>query len=183
MSKADVAIAYSMAFDKEMFARKEDYECQKCGVVHCPNSYSYLLCFRLDADPNVVRFRHKTVRFEYYHPEHEAVEGAFFDFDVDDKRGRRLLYVTAQIHLHTPVEEAMLEAADSAAHDLGAKFEVWTEVELFGPNPEYAKSVLNFYMNKLWRNFPPTAEELSYGDYPTGPRNEGGRRPKYLPSE
>lgn len=147
----DVALAYSMAFDQATFHRRDEYRCDKCGVVRAPNSLVYMLCYRLDGDLRVKSFRHGNVRYEYYHPERRSVAGSFFDFDVRMLDGsRRLLYVTPCLYVHTPVEEAMIEGAECRARDLGAAFELWTEAEIFGPNPAYAKSVTRYIMDKLF---------------------------------
>lgn len=168
MDKADAILAHSMAFDAALFGRKADYHCAKSGLVHCPNSYSYLLCFKLDGDQHVRSFRHRNARYEYFHPDARATHGGYLDFDVRMIDGtRRLLFVTSCLHLHKPVEEAMIEGAEAEASRLKAKFEVWTELELFGESPAYARSVLLYFVNQRWKEFP---DEQPEEPKPTSPQ-------------
>jgi hypothetical protein len=156
--RKDVDLAYSMAFSRELFMRKETYACPKSGIVHAANSYAYVLCFRLDGDWRVKKFRYKKTRFEFYHPERKVTEGAFFDFDVTMGDGtRRLIYVTPVLFVHTPVEEAMIEGAESAASSARAKFELLTEADIFGPSPAYMKAVILYLMDKRYLEHEPAA--------------------------
>jgi hypothetical protein len=152
--KSDVALDYSLTFAPTLFYRTCSQNCNKGGVVNAPNSYVFFLARILDQDRRVQSFRHQNERFEYWHPTLLRVDSSYFDFDVRCTDGsRRLLFVTPQSRLHTPPLDAMLEGAECAARALKAKFEVWTEMEIFGPNPEYMRSVIWYIMDKIYLKF------------------------------
>jgi hypothetical protein len=142
-----------MAFDEPLFRRKQDYECAKSGKIACPNSYCLAVCFRLDGDPRVDSFRFGVVRYPYFDPSSGLTRYRHFDFDVRQGKGRTLLFVTSQYYLHAHKEESQIEAAEAHADQIGARFELITEPELFGDNPGYMKSLLRYYTEKMWERF------------------------------
>lgn len=143
-----------MAFDPALFSIRRQYQCEKSGVCACHNSFCYVYCFRLDGDQSVEAFRYGQVRFPFYDPESRQTRYECFDFDVKLRDGsRRLVYVTTVSRLHTPVEEARIEAAEAHAEMLGARFVVVTELELFGDSPAYMKSIIRYYTERMWERF------------------------------
>jgi hypothetical protein len=169
-SAKDVVLAYNMAFDPAVFARRDSYSCAKGGIIHAPNAYAYMMCRKLDADEHVKRFRHHTVRFPYWHPVLKREMGGYFDFDVTMLGGaRRFLYVTPCLRVHTPIEEAMIEAAECVARDHKASFELVTEVEIFGPNPDYMFALIRFIMDKLYLTVGADETTSSLGEQRPGP--------------
>lgn len=152
--ESDVALAYSMAFDPTLFHKRGEDETLKGGIVKSPNSYVFFAARALDRDASVKRFRHHAVRFSYWNPEKQKEGAGWIDFDVEMNDGsRRMIYVTPQQYLLTAVEEAMLEGAECVARQHKAHLIVWTEVDIFGPNPEYMKSVVRYVMDKIYLQF------------------------------
>lgn len=151
MDHKDICLSYRLAFDEKLYFRRESFSSVKAGIVHCDNGLEYFLCRRLDVDPQVISFKVHHTRFQYFCPEDEVVQEATFSFSVTMRGGQeRLLYVTSQNLIDTSIEEARLEAAECRAHDLGASYELWTEPEVFGPNPSYMKSVIRYVMDRLY---------------------------------
>lgn len=145
---------FSMAFDPALFSIRSQYSCAKSGVCACANSFCYVYCFKLDGDPTVEAFRYGQVRFPYYDPESRQTKYESFDFDVKLTDGsRRLVYVTTVSRLHTPLEESRIEAAEAHADLLGAGFRVVTELELFGTNLGYMRSIIRYYTERMWEKF------------------------------
>lgn len=150
MTSSDASLAYCMAFDEELFALKPFFERSNGEMIPCRNAIVYALCMRLEVDRSIFSFGHKTPHYRFYNPVSNNVGKESFHLVANGEKGQQLYLCTAQKYLHTPMEEARIEAAESAALDLGASFHLITDMDLFGPDPEYMKSVLRFWISHQW---------------------------------
>jgi hypothetical protein len=154
MRRDAAASAHSVEFDPDLYYKKGRYTCDK-GEVDAPNCLVYFAARRLDADPQVTSFTTNGAAYQFYHPAKKTILQGWFDFDVRMKdHSRRLLYVTSAHFVQTRDEEAKIEGAECAATDHKARFELWTEFELFGEKPEYMRSVVRFIMDRLYLLLP-----------------------------
>lgn len=148
MATSDLVLAYRMAFEPRYYQLQRPVRTCKGGVVRALTSYVYFAAMRLDRDRAVESFKHRGVRYDYYDPERGKARWGYCDFDVRLADARKLVFVTSCQFVGTPAEDCRIEAAECAASSLRAAFEVWTEVDLFGPNPAYMRSVVPFVMNE-----------------------------------
>lgn len=138
-----------MAFDPLLYRRKATYEAQKGGKIDYPNSYAYMAARALDGNHRVLSFQYNKVRFPVSNG--PSLIYQHFDFDVKHDDGNRTLAViTTCDSRYKEREEAIIEAAEAHADSLGALFELWTELELFGLNPDYMRSIVHFIMDRKY---------------------------------
>lgn len=159
----DSRLAYGMAFDslQPYYERRELYTCKK-GSANCRNYYDYFMAMRLDVDPTVEDFKYQAEPFTFFNPRTDSIENSTFDFKVWTWDGmKRLILVIPQFHLYAAITQARIETAECRAQDVEGKMEIWTEVELFGPNIDYTLSYLRFHALKLWNTLP--FEDSVYG--------------------
>lgn len=161
MDARDVAANYCLEFDPVVYFRPGEEQHAKAGLVQSPNSCVYFLARRLEANDKVKSFKISDIPIEYWHPIERTTHGTFFDMDVEYVDGsRKLIYVTPQIRMHTEVEETIISLAEDIAKTMKVGFEVLTEIEIFGDNPAYMKSIVRYVMDKLYLKFPPASHPL-----------------------
>lgn len=133
LSKA-AARQYARGFDPQLHHRRGWHESSKAGKVFYRSSYEKKAYLLLDEDDNVQTYRCEYVHVSFFNPV-KKIEGTYLvDILVEYVDGTEVLVeVKPECWLSDTVIQAKLDAAKLVAEGIGAKFEVWTEVSLFGP--------------------------------------------------
>ena len=135
-------VDYSNWFRRSLYLRKSSFHSEKCGTVTCHNSYVKQACRNLAQDKSVVRFACRTIEYEYFHPLENRVFKNRIDFVTQTRTGKQLIQTVPVKFLDEEVMVARIEAMELKAQQLKIPLALWTEIELFGDNPEYAESVI-----------------------------------------
>jgi hypothetical protein len=154
VTRADLALTYCMAFDPALHARAGEEPTAKGGVVAWVTAYHLFAARALDRDPAVAAFRYRAAKFRYWHPDKLKEAAGTIDFDVTRADGSRLmLCVCPEVARGTPAADALLEGVEVAAGEAGAEVAVWTEIDLFGDDPAYARALLKYVFDKTYLKY------------------------------
>lgn len=145
LSKA-AARQYANGFDPQLHHRRGWHESPKAGKVFYRSSYEKKAYLILDADETVKTYRAETVQIDYYHPKKDIEATYLVDIEIEYVDGSmKWVEVKPAAWLEDDVVVAKLDAGDLYAHEAGVPFEIWTEVELFGPiyNEKHLRSFVD----------------------------------------
>lgn len=150
-------LGYRFGFDPQFFGWSNPFSCPKSGVVECPNIVLHFLCRHLESNPNIKQFGSSKRKFGFFDPKTGKIKTDYFSLEIVTKDQQNyLVYATSQAFLYDPAEESRIEAAEAEASRLKLKFLLVTEPEVFGPNPEFMRSIVNYIFNKgyLRKDYP-----------------------------
>lgn len=133
---------YASWFRRSLYLRQSSHTSEKCEPVQCPNSYVKQACCKLDRDRDVSRYAFRTIEYDYFHPLENQIFKNRIDFVTQTRTGKRLIQTVPVKFLDDEVMVARIEAMELKAQQLKIPLTLWTEIELFGDNPEYAESVI-----------------------------------------
>jgi len=132
-----------MTFDPDLFYRKKTYHCAK-GHVESPNAYVTKACWMLDSCQFVKTFRFQSVGFSFLDPEEDETRNGLFDFEVEMTDGGIVLLQTMPAaFLDFDSIACQIEGMELSAYAEDVAFELWTEFELFGTNPQYREAIIH----------------------------------------
>lgn len=132
-----------MPFDPDLFYRQKVYHCDK-GHVEAPNSYVAKAAYMLDGCQFVRKFQFQTIPFSFYDPDLDETRNGLVDFEVELTDGTVVFLQTMPAaFLDSESILNQIEAMELAAYQEDAQFELWTEHELFGTNPNYRESIIH----------------------------------------
>jgi hypothetical protein len=125
---------YEKGFDPKKYHRKGWHSSPKAGEVFFHSSYEKRAYILLDRDDDVSTYNAESVRVLYYNPQKKITGTYLVDIEVHYKNGSiKLIEIKPQAWLQDEVVVAKHDAAEIYASEHNAKFEVWSEIELFGP--------------------------------------------------
>ena len=134
-----------MKLDFKLFSRQSRFRGLKCGEIQCLNSYVKIAAQRLEGNGEVIRFHYRIVPYEYFNPKLGKIGTNYFDFDVEYKRERKLIQCVPDGLLTEDTMVCRLDAMELKALDLKLPLEIWGDEILFGTNPAYRESLINFF--------------------------------------
>lgn len=153
--RSTVANSFAKSFNPELYLRSKDFFGSKCSNIRTLTSYDYVLAQRLEGDSSVRLFKYRSISYRYFHPETRRTKEDYCHFQVVDVDwSTTLVYVCPEVRLHREVEIAKIEAVEMVADELGYHFSIVTELDLFGSNPEYMRSLIEYMYMDGWKFTP-----------------------------
>lgn len=138
MNNLDVNLNYDLGFDPSLYYRTGNYFFNKCGNFYYTSSLMFFLVKNLDNDPNVKNLYVRKFPFKYFHPLKNSFCSDFYDVSTENTH----YYISSQHFLNTQLENSRIYAAKIQSDK---NFVVITEPDLFGNNPNYMKSLIDFF--------------------------------------
>lgn len=133
LSKA-AARQYERGFDPKLHHKSGWHKSPKAGDIFYRSSYEKKAYLILDSDDTVVNYSAEKHRIPYQHPEKKTASTYLVDIEVEYVDGNKtIIEVKPHAWLNDDVVIAKVDAAILFAEDHDMKFEVWSEVQLFGP--------------------------------------------------
>lgn len=133
LSKA-AARQYAMGFDPKIHHRKGWHTSPKAGKIFYRSSYEKRAYLILDNDDLVKTYKTENIAISYYNPVKEIEATYFIDLEVIMVDGtHKLIEIKPECWCKDEVVCAKIEHAEAYAYLNKMTFEVWTEVQLFGP--------------------------------------------------
>lgn len=125
---------YKRGFNPKTHHLKGWHEHDKAGgKVFYSSSYELKAFMKLDDDNNIKSYRREQVVVRYFNPKKKFRASYLVDIEVKMTDGStKWIEVKPAAWLSDEIIIAKHEAAEIEAESLGIKFEVWTELELFG---------------------------------------------------
>lgn len=124
---------YRKGFNPKTHHRTGWHESPKAGKVFYRSTYEKKAYMKLDDDETVQMYWTEGTSVEYFHPIKKITSKYIIDIKIQYVDGSILLVeVKPEAWLTDDVVIAKIEAAEGLADSLGCKFEVWTEMHLFG---------------------------------------------------
>lgn len=132
ISKA-VVKQYQNGFEPKLHHLRGWHESPKSGKVYFRSSYEKKAFLKLDADDSVKSYTTESVSVEYFHPIKQITSSYIIDLLVEYTDGsKKLVEIKPEKWLMDEVIICKIEAGGIKAQEIGATFEVWTEMNLFG---------------------------------------------------
>ncbi len=144
----DVQLLYAMEYDPLFFNRSLIFKSERFGPISCSNIVTYFLCHQLSQNPKVESIYNSIHRFKYFDPYKKHPMRKLFALDVVLSGRKQLLYVCSVWDLYKKTEDYIIEAAESYAQHTGLEFRLITEPDVFGKNPEYMKSLVEYFLDR-----------------------------------
>lgn len=139
---------YAKGFKPEYHHHTGWHDSPKAGKVFYRSGYEKKAYIELDADNDVKTYVPEGVTVEYFNPVKQITSSYIIDLLVEYVDGsKKLVEVKPAKWCSDDVVKAKFEAAAIKAQEMGLVFEVWTELELFGP--VYNEKHLRSFSDKL----------------------------------
>jgi hypothetical protein len=133
ISKATVE-QYRNGFNPNLHHLSGWHESPKADKVFYRSSYEKKAYLKLDADESVKKYYVEKIEVEYFNPLKKITSSYIIDILIEYKDGsKKLIEVKPEKWLSDEVIICKIEAAKTKSKELGIPFEVWTEINLFGP--------------------------------------------------
>lgn len=125
---------YEKGFNPNEFHRRGWHISPKAGKVFYRSSYEKRAFILLDNKESVVSYQIESIKIPFYNPVKKITGTYLIDVLCEHQDGSMtLIEIKPQAFVENIVVKAKHEAAYAYAKENGIQFEIWTEIELFGP--------------------------------------------------
>lgn len=132
-------------FDSRFFEKTGEFDSRKGGKIPFESSYEHEAMWLFDGDFSVKTFEKNAVPFSYIDPTTGEEIVTTFDFLVEMTDGsEKVIDIIPLVDLQNEEIIARTDAGEMIAEEDDRKYEVWSEPQLYGPNPEYMRSLIQF---------------------------------------
>lgn len=143
---------YEKGFDPQLHHKKGWHKSPKAGDIFYRSSYEKKAYLILDKDENVINYKAETVQIKFLNPIKNIESFYLVDIEVEYKdQKRKIIEVKPEKWLEDQIVKIKIEAAKNYAKENNIEFEVWTELNLFGPI--YNKNQIENFIESLDENY------------------------------
>ena len=139
---------YQKGFEPKLHHIRGWHESEKAGNLYFRSTYEKKAFLKLDEDDNVITYKSESASTTYFHPIKKITSSYLIDLLIEYVDGsKKLVEIKPEKWLTDIVVCAKIDAGEMKAADIGASFEVWTEMNLFGH--VYNKNNMQLFIDKI----------------------------------